>query len=208
MTLLALVLYLVALVMLFGVRSWVQRRQTGSTGYRGISGRPLSAEWTGGVLFIVSIALGVAGPLLAVTGTVPTDASTGVQVVGLVVALVGFAATLAGQIGMGASWRVGVDPTERTDLVTSGAFALVRNPVFTAMVTAQLGVALMVPTWVSALALLTLIVAVELQVRVVEEPYLRRIQGDVYEDYCARVGRFLPAIGRTGRARPPSGASS
>ena len=206
MTLLALVLYVVALVILFGVRSWAQRRQTGSTGYRGISGRPLSAEWTGGVLFIVSIALGVAGPLLAVTGTLPTDASTGVQMVGLVVALVGFAATLAGQIGMGASWRVGVDPTERTDLVTSGAFALVRNPVFTAMVTAQLGIALMVPTWVSALALLTLIVAVELQVRVVEEPYLRRIQGAVYEDYCARVGRFVPGIGRTRGAPPVAGA--
>jgi protein-S-isoprenylcysteine O-methyltransferase Ste14 len=34
---------------------------------------------------------------------------------------------------MGASWRIGVDPSERTDLVTGGAFALVRNPIFSAM---------------------------------------------------------------------------
>lgn len=206
MTVLALVLYVVALVILFGVRSWVQRRQTGSTGFHGISGRPWSGEWTGGVLFLVSIALGVAGPLLAVTGTVPTDAPIGLQMVGLVVALIGFAATLAGQIGMGASWRVGVDPTERTDLVTAGAFALVRNPVFTAMVGAQLGVTLMVPTYVSALALLALVIAVELQVRLVEEPYLRRIQGAAYEDYCARVGRFLPGIGQTRDGPPIAGA--
>jgi protein-S-isoprenylcysteine O-methyltransferase Ste14 len=197
MTTMALVLYVIALIVLFGVRSWVQRRRTGSTGFRGISGKPLSAEWTGGVLFIVAIALGVAGPLLAVIGAVPTDAPAALEVVGLLTALVGFLATLAGQIGMGESWRVGVDPTERTDLVTAGAFAVVRNPVFTAMVAAQLGVALMVPTWVSGLALLSLIVAVELQVRVVEEPYLRDTHGAVYQEYCTRVGRFLPSIGRT-----------
>jgi protein-S-isoprenylcysteine O-methyltransferase Ste14 len=197
MTTMALVLYVIALIVLFGVRSWVQRRRTGSTGFRGISGKPLSAEWTGGVLFIVAIALGVAGPLLAVIGAVPTDAPAALEVVGLLTALVGFLATLAGQIGMGESWRVGVDPTERTDLVTAGAFAVVRNPVFTAMVAAQLGVALMVPTWVSGLALLSLIVAVALQVRVVEEPYLRDTHGAVYQEYCTRVGRFLPSIGRT-----------
>jgi hypothetical protein len=43
-----------------------------------------------------------------------------VQVLGLVVALAVFAATLAAQTGMGASWRIGVDPSERPKLVTSG----------------------------------------------------------------------------------------
>jgi protein-S-isoprenylcysteine O-methyltransferase Ste14 len=99
MSVTALVLYVVALVVLFGVRSWVQHRRTGSTG-------------------------------------------------------------------------------------------------FTAMVLAQFGMVLLVPTWLSAIALAALIVAVELQVRAVEETYLRLVHGEAYADYAARTGRFVPGIGR------------
>jgi len=195
MTVAALVLYVVALVVLFGVRSWVQQRRTGSAGFHGISGTPSDAGWWGGVLFVVAMVLGLAGPLLAVTGVVPTDPPRGVQLTGLVLALAGFAATLAAQTGMGESWRIGVDPGERTRLVTTGVFAHVRNPIFTAMVVAQLGIVLMVPTWVSVLALLALVVAVQLQVRAVEEPYLRAVHGDAYGVYLAATGRFLPKVG-------------
>jgi protein-S-isoprenylcysteine O-methyltransferase Ste14 len=205
MTTTALILYVLALVVLFGVRSWVQHRRTGSAGYHGISGTPADAGWWGGVLFVVAMVAGLAGPLLAVTGTVPTDPPLALQVVGLVVALAGFAATLAAQTGMGASWRIGVDPGERTELVTGGVFARVRNPIFTAMVTAQAGVVLMVPTWVSVVALVALVVAVQLQVRAVEEPYLAATHGVVYADYAARAGRFLPGIGRL-TARTGEGA--
>jgi protein-S-isoprenylcysteine O-methyltransferase Ste14 len=200
-TVAALALYVVALVVLFGVRSWVQRRRTGRTGFHGISGTPADAGWWGGVLFVVAMVAGLAGPLLAVAGTVPTAPPVGVQVVGLAVALIGFAAALAAQTGMGASWRIGVDPEERTELVTTGIFGAVRNPIFTAMVAAQAGVALMVPTWVSAAALAALVAAVQLQVRAVEEPYLLSVHGSAYRDYAAVTGRFLPAVGRrTGSA--------
>ena len=45
-------------------------------------------------------------------------------------------------------------------------------------------------------AVLLLVAAVQLQVRVVEEPYLRRVHGRVYRGYAARVGRFVPGLGR------------
>jgi protein-S-isoprenylcysteine O-methyltransferase Ste14 len=196
LTAVALVLYVVALVVLFGVRSWMQQRRTGHTGFHGISGTPAEAGWWGGVLFVVGMVAGLAGPLLAVTGTVPAEPPPAVQLVGLVVALAGFAATLAAQTGMGTSWRMGVDPAERTQLVTSGVFAYVRNPIFTAMAAAQAGVVLMVPTWVSVLALIALAVAVQLQVRAVEEPYLLSVHGAAYRDYAAVTGRFLPGMGR------------
>ncbi|TFV47498.1 isoprenylcysteine carboxylmethyltransferase family protein [Blastococcus sp. TF02A-35] len=196
MSAVALALYVVALVVLFGVRSWVQRRRTGSTGFKGISGTPAEAGWWGGVLFVAAIVLGLAGPLLAVTGTVPADPHPALAVVGLVLTLVGFTATLAGQTGMGASWRIGVDEAERTDLVTTGVFAHVRNPIFTAMALAQVGMLLLVPTWLSLAALAALIAAVELQVRAVEEPYLRRVHGGAYVAYAARTGRFVPRVGR------------
>lgn len=196
MTVAALVLYVVALVVLFGVRSWIQLRRTGSTGFIGISGTPADAGWWGGVLFAAAMVLGLAGPLLAVADVVTADPPAAVQIAGLVLALAGFAATLAAQTGMGASWRIGVDPAERTDLVTNGVFAHVRNPIFTAMAAAQAGVVLMVPTWISVLALVALVAAVQLQVRAVEEPYLRSVHGGAYAAYAARAGRFLPGIGR------------
>lgn len=196
-----LTLYLVGVVAAFGIRTWLHRRRTGGTGWRGLSGTPGSAEWWGGVLFAAAIVLGAAGPALAAAGTGPAPAALpGVAAwLGLALGVVGFLATLAAQAGMGASWRIGVDADERTDLVTSGAFALVRNPVFTAMVTALVGVALLAPTVVTLAALACLVVAVELQVRVVEEPYLRRTHGAAYVAYTARAGRFVPGVGRARR---------
>ncbi|TFV66565.1 UNVERIFIED_ORG: isoprenylcysteine carboxylmethyltransferase family protein [Bacillus sp. AZ43] len=196
MTVAALILYVVALVVLFGVRSWIQLRRTGSTGFVGISGTPADAGWWGGVLFAAAMVLGLAGPVLAVADVVTADPPLGVQVAGLLLALAGFAATLAAQTGMGASWRIGVDPADRTELVTGGVFAHVRNPIFTAMAAAQVGVVLMVPTWISVVALVALVAAVQLQVRVVEEPYLRSVHSGTYAAYASRAGRFVPGIGR------------
>ena len=203
MSAVALTLYTAALVVLFGIRSWVQRRRTGSTGFRGITGTPREVGWWGGVLFVAAILLGLAGPLLAVTGTVPADPDLVVATAGVLLAVIGFAATLAGQVGMGASWRIGVDPAERTDLVTAGVFARVRNPVFTAMTVAQFGMVLLVPTWLSAAALAALVAAVEIQVRAVEEPYLCRTHGQAYAAYAARTGRFIPGAGRLRPDRVP-----
>ncbi len=36
----ALALYLAGLVLAFGVRTWLQVRRTGTSGFRGLSGRP------------------------------------------------------------------------------------------------------------------------------------------------------------------------
>jgi hypothetical protein len=53
-----------------GLRAWIQLRQTGSTGIKGISGPPGSAEWVGGVLFVVANAVLVAAPILVLAGAV------------------------------------------------------------------------------------------------------------------------------------------
>ena len=89
-----------------------------------------------------------------------------------------------------------VDPTERTGLVTSGVFALVRNPIFTAMLITASGLAMTIPNPISIVGLAALIAAIEVQVRLVEEPYLLHTHGDRYRAYARSVGRFAPGIGR------------
>jgi protein-S-isoprenylcysteine O-methyltransferase Ste14 len=117
---------------------------------------------------------------------------------------VGFAATFAAQLAMGSSWRIGVAEGEITPLVTTGPFAIVRNPIFAAMLVAALGLALMVPNALALAAFVVAVVAIELQVRLVEEPHLVRAHGGLYRRYAARVGRFVPGVGRLGKdARAP-----
>jgi protein-S-isoprenylcysteine O-methyltransferase Ste14 len=195
----ALAVYLVYLGSAFGLRSWLQHRATGSTGYHGISGRAGSAQWWGGVLFAVALVLGLAAPVAGLAGladpVAPLDGTTG-HVAGTALAVLGVALTLVAQRAMGRSWRIGVDPAETTELVTSGPFALVRNPVFAAMLPTSLGLVLMLPNPVALAGLAALWAALEIQTRVVEEPYLLRTHGAVYARYAARVGRFVPGVGR------------
>ena len=136
------------------MRTWLHRRRTGSAGFRGLTGAPGSAEWWGGILFAAALVLGTAGlPHALPDITPPRSLPAGTHWVGLVITVAGLLGVLAAQAGMGASWRVGVDATERTELVTTGAFAVVRNPIFTAMLTTLAGLTLLVPTVVTAAAL-------------------------------------------------------
>ena len=201
MSALALGLYVAYLALAFGLRTWLQVRRTGSTGFVGLRGRVGSVEWTGGVLFAVAIVLGFAGPVLDLAGVldpVPALDGTAGHVVGVVLTVAGLAGTLYAQLAMGTSWRIGVDPEERTELVTSGPFALVRNPIFAAMLPTSLGLVLLVPNVVAIAGFVALVVALELQTRAVEEPYLVATHGDEYLTYASRVGRFVPGLGRLG----------
>lgn len=194
----ALVIYAFYLGSAFLWRSWTQWRATGSSGFVGIRGRPGSLEWLAGVLFVGALALGIAAPVLALVGTLEPLAALDagwVGWVGVVLAVGGVAATLDAQVAMGRSWRIGVDPSERTDLVIDGPFKIVRNPIFAAMIPTGCGLALMVPNAVALVGFVALLAALELQVRVVEEPYLVRTHGSDYLSYAARVGRFCPGIG-------------
>ncbi|MFE3545790.1 methyltransferase family protein [Nocardia sp. NPDC059177] len=191
----ALVLYVIFGALGFGWRSWRHYAATGSSGFKGVSGRLGSMEWLAGAGFVVAIVSGLAGVVLQLTGAVEPVTGLPVQVLGFVLAVAGIAATLFAQNQMGESWRIGVDPAETTTLVRTGVFGLVRNPIFTAMLVFGAGIALIVPNPVALIAFVLLAVTIELQVRVVEEPYLARVHGRAYADYRATTGRFVPRIG-------------
>ena len=134
--------------------------------------------------------------LLDVVEPIPALDTRAVHIMGFGFAITGIAMTFYSQLAMGASWRAGVDPAERTELVTSGPFAFVRNPIFAASLPASLGLTMLVPSWIALVGLFGLVVALELQVRAVEEPYLLRAHAEEYAAYAARVGRFVPGVGR------------
>ena len=182
-----------------GLRGFVQYRRTGSPGITGASGAPGSAEWMGGVLFALAWLLLAAAAVLASAETLDPIGSLdteGVQVAGVTLFGVGLLGTLFAQFAMGDSWRIGVEESDRTELVTGGIFGVVRNPIYSAMIPAFVGVALLVPNAVALLAFAVLIVGLEIQTRLVEEPHLLNVHGSAYAEYAARVGRFVPGFGR------------
>ena len=102
------------------------------------SGSPASAS-------CLPCSVAVAAPILQWAGMVAPVAALQagwIQAAGIVLALLGNGGTVYAQIDLGDSWRIGVDPGERTTLVRSGVFGRVRNPIFTAMLTFGAGIAL------------------------------------------------------------------
>ena len=186
-------------VLTFGVRVAIQLRRTGKTGLIGVREGAGAADWASGILFVAGIAIGAASPILVLGDHLePIDALDidALHAIGIVLAAAGGLAVFGAQLGMGESWRIGVSDEERTDLITGGWFSLVRNPIYTSMIVGWLGFALIVPTWLGFAAVPVTALALELQVRAVEEPYLLRTHGDAYRAYASRVGRFVPGIGR------------
>ena len=195
----ALIGYVAFLVLAFGFRTLVHYRRTGSSGFVGLTGRVGSVEWTAGVLFAIAVFLGGLAPAAEMTGLVTPllgAARESLHGAGLACFAFGLGGTLWAQLAMGESWRVGVDSTARTELVSRGPFRWVRNPIFSWMTLASVGLVLLAPNLLSLASLLVLVTALELQVRAVEEPYLLRTHGDSYRRYAAATGRFVPGIGR------------
>ena len=202
---LALALFLVWFLLIFVARTVIQKRATGDSGVRtgALSARVGSIEWVAGWMLVLALVAAVVAPVAELLGLDPIFSSDPLRVVGAVTAVVGIVLTFLAQSAMGKDWRIGVDADERTGLVTDGAFAQVRNPIYTAMFTTAAGLVPMVPNWVAVMGYVLLVASIELQVRNVEEPHLRRLHGEDYAAYESRVGRFVPGVGRLrhGRAR-------
>jgi protein-S-isoprenylcysteine O-methyltransferase Ste14 len=91
-----------------------------------------------------------------------------------------------------------------TELVTGGLFRYVRNPIFAGMLAFWAGVALATPNLLCLVAPLFALAGMEIQVRFVEEPYLRRVHGDAYLKYASMAGRFIPGLGKLRFPRGPA----
>lgn len=213
---LALLLVGLWFLSLFVFRTALQWWWTGSHGVRGFSGAVGSLEWNAGLSASLGLAAGAVAPaatLLAWPGGGLLFSNPPIHWVGACLVGLGILGALASQVTMGDSWRIGVAAEETTALVTRGAFASVRNPIFSFMILSGVGLVALLPNLYSALALVLTFAGIELQVRAVEEPYLEKVHGPAYRAYAARVGRFLPGVGcraderaapRTGDARGPT----
>ena len=197
---LSVALWLVYLMIAFGLRVLVQLRTTGRTGLVSLRTLATPLERVAGASFVLALVGGFASALLPLLGwrtawLAPWRVAEPLVWLGGGAYVVGVVSTFAAQLAMGSAWRIGVDVAERTELVADGLFAFVRNPIFTGLLLTAAGLALLCGSWLAWSSFALLVLALQLQVRGVEEPYLERTHGDAYRAYADRVGRFWPGVG-------------
>jgi protein-S-isoprenylcysteine O-methyltransferase Ste14 len=80
------------------------------------------------------------------------------------------------------------------NLVTTGPFGVIRNPIITGEIAVVWGIALYLSSLGVLLYAILFALAGHWAVVKVEEPELRKRFGKQYEDYCRRVPRWLPRL--------------
>jgi len=92
---------------------------------------------------------------------------------------------------MGTSWRMGIDPNEKTSLIITGPYAYVRHPIYALSSLLMLATMVAVPTLPMNIVGVIHLMLLQWEARR-EEQHLINVHGDIYRDYYKQVGRFLP----------------
>ena len=93
-------------------------------------------------------------------------------------------------VSFGDSWRVGFDVKTPGALVTTGTFALSRNPIYVFLDLWFIGVFLINGTLIFLIFALLAVAILHWQI-LQEEKFLVRLYGQPYRSYCARTGRYF-----------------
>jgi len=110
--------------------------------------------------------------------------------IGVVLCLLALIFIFLSLISFGKSFRIGIDMDHPGTLVTTGAFAISRNPLYTSFAVILLGIFLIFPNWIFLLYLFAGMWAFHRQI-LREEASLREIYGEEYIEYCKKVRRYL-----------------
>jgi len=116
--------------------------------------------------------------------------SAAISWIGALLCVAGLVLLFWSIVSLGQSFRVGIDAKAPDELITSGAFAVSRNPIYVAFAMVLAGEFLILPNWLLLLYLLAFAVLFHRQV-LREEAYLACRYGNEYQAYRKRVRRYL-----------------
>lgn len=150
-------------------------------------------------VFVLLVPGAVGGwiPYLIAGGAEPVRAWTVDRVLGLMLVVLGWSTLLWCTFEFVQRERGTPSPQSApTQLVTSGLFRFVRNPMYVAVVTAIAGIALAKHSWGAAICGAAVTLAFPLRVVLYEEPRLARAFGASFEEYRRQVPRWRPRFRR------------
>lgn len=111
-------------------------------------------------------------------------------VIGMLIIAIGFFVEYFGIKKLGINFRVEF-PKEKTELIISGIYRLIRNPIALGVYFLLIGSFLIIPNIYTLIISIINIIAFDRKVRDEEKFLLERFE-QTYEEYKKKVGRYLP----------------
>ena len=113
-----------------------------------------------------------------------------IQIPGMIMICLGMIIFVLGIFSFKKSWRIGIDPQTKDELITSGIFSFTRNPIFIFINIYFIGTSLIYPTpFFISFTLITLI-GIHHHIKK-EEYFLSKHYGKSYSNYLKKVRRYF-----------------
>lgn len=113
-----------------------------------------------------------------------------IKYIGTGLLIIAFIWTVVAQKDMKNSWRIGIDSTTKTELITTGLFRFSRNPIFFGMILSLIGLFLTTPNAATLLFLIVGTILIQIQIRL-EEEFLVTQHSKKYLEYKQKVRRLI-----------------
>jgi protein-S-isoprenylcysteine O-methyltransferase Ste14 len=110
-----------------------------------------------------------------------------------VVAVMALLFTIPCWLSMGANWSMAIVPGKKTQLLTGGAFARVRHPIYALSMVLMSATMIALPSPFMLVVGVMHIVLLHLKAHS-EEKFLLGAHPESYAEYCRRTGRFAPRM--------------
>lgn len=114
-------------------------------------------------------------------------------VCGAMLVAIGLAFAVAARVWLGTNWSGTVTVKQDHELIRSGPYAYVRHPIYTGLLLALIGTAVVVGNGRGVVALALLLASFVYKLRI-EERFMRQEFGGAYERYCAEVKALVPFV--------------
>jgi protein-S-isoprenylcysteine O-methyltransferase Ste14 len=118
---------------------------------------------------------------------------TPILILGTFLTAAGTAFAIWARVALGANWSGEVTVKENHDLVTTGPYGLTRHPIYTGILLAFVGTAIVVGQYRAILCLVLLAASFWYKLGI-EERLMRETFGQAYDAYALRVKALVPFI--------------
>lgn len=119
------------------------------------------------------------------------ELSAGARWCGVVPLLAGAYLMIAGLDHLGTNLTISISTNQQHELITTGPYRWVRHPLYTAGMLQSVGVCMLMANWFAAIAAFLFWTTIVIRTPMEERKLIEQF-GDQYQQYAARVGRFVP----------------
>lgn len=146
-----------------------------------------------GTMLVAVVLLGYLGIELGILNKRFAPDTDGVRIGGLALTAAGLIFTVWARIHLGQFWSARVALKEGHELIQTGPYAWVRHPIYSGLLVATAGSALVIGEWRAVLGTILIWLVLYLKAQR-EERLLSREFGDAYARYREHTGALLPKL--------------